>query len=273
MLSLDPARLAEDLLPIVLGAGRIEMQYFASGIAVDHKADRSPVTAADREAEAMLVEGLAAVAPGIPVIAEELTSAGNAPVAGDTFFLVDPLDGTREFIRNGPEFTINIGLVLSGKPVFGLIYAPALARLYVTLGLGIAVMAHMSPSCRDPRLGPKDVTILRTKPPDPMALVALESRSRQSPGLDRLLRHHKVSLRKKAASSLKFCLVAAGEADLYAQFGDTSEWDTAAGEAILVAAGGAVTTLDDQPLTYGRAERGFGNPSFLAWGRKPPLPW
>lgn len=273
MFSFDHARLAEELLPVVLQAGAVEMGYFASGTPVLRKADQSPVTAADREAEALLVHGLTTVAPGVPVIAEELTAAGQAPAAGDTFFLVDPLDGTREFIRNGREFTINIGLVMAGVPVFGLIYAPAFARLYVTTGRAAAVTASILPSQAPARLGRADWTPLRTQAPDPMALVALESRSRRSPGLDGLLAHHRVGKRKRAASSLKFCLVAAGEADVYAQFGGTSEWDTAAGQAILVAAGGAVTTLEGEPLAYGRAERGFANPSFIAWGRKPPMPW
>ncbi len=277
MFAVDHRKLAEALLPVVLRAGAVEMSYFGAGVAVEHKADRSPVTVADREAEEMIVEALAAAAPGVPVVAEELAAAGRAPPTGDAFFLVDPLDGTREFIHARREFTINIGLVMGGRPVFGLIYAPALGSLYATLGADKAVALHgIAPSGDAAAIALDGGKILRTSPPDPRGLVVHESRSRASPNLGALFKHHKVRDRKQAASSLKFCLVAEGVSDIYAQFGETSEWDTAAGEAILVAAGGAVTTLDGAPLAYGphgRGGTGFANPPFLAWGRKPPQPW
>lgn len=272
MFTFNHRKLTAALLPAVLRAGEVELSYFGAGVAVEDKADCSPVTVADREAEAIIVEALAAAAPGIPVVAEELTAAGLAPATGAAFFLVDPLDGTREFINNKTEFTINIGLVVEGRPVFGVIYAPALGRLYVTLGPDEAAAFYgVAPSSGPVALGAGK--ILRTRAPDPKALVAYESRSRPSQDLDGLFPHHKIRERKKAGSSIKFALVAEGESDVYAQFGGTSEWDTAAGEAILVAAGGAVTTFDDGPLVYGRNGEGFANPPFIAWGRKPLRPW
>lgn len=273
MFSFDHTHLAEELLPIVLKAGAVQMAYFASGVPAHRKADRSPVTAADKEAEALIVEGLAAIAPRIPVIAEELAAAGQAPLPGDTFFLVDPLDGTREFLRNGREFTINVGLVSAGDPVFGLIFAPALGRLFVTTSRTSAIEAEIPPSRAPASLGKSHTVPLHARSPDPMALVALASRSRPPPELDTLLANHKIASLRRAASSLKFGLLAAGEADVFVQLGETREWDTAAGEAILNAAGGVVTTLEGQRLPYGRADKGFINPPFLAWGRGPRTPW
>lgn len=270
---LDHAKLAEALLPIVLEAGAIEMRYFETSVPVEHKADRSPVTIADREAEALIVSGLAAVAPGIPVVAEELASAGDSPPTDDVFFLVDPLDGTREFIRNGREFTVNIGLVMGGRPVFGVIYAPALARLYVTVGPASAALALVAPEPAEARRVLGNATALQTRTAKPHAIVALESRYRRKLNLDGLLQNHVVTERIVAASSYKFCLVAEGTADVYAQFGETCEWDTAAGEAILAAAGGATMALDHQSLVYGQGEGKFANPPFIAWGRLPPAPW
>jgi 3'(2'), 5'-bisphosphate nucleotidase len=267
MKAADCRRLVEGLLPAVLAAGRIEMRHVAAGVAVETKADTTPVTVADREAEAVLLEGLQQVAPGVPDIAEEAVAAGRIPEIGDAFFLVDPLDGTRAFIKGSPEFTINIGLVAGDRPVFGIIYAPALDSFYATLASDEAVAAHISPDAHATRLDACDFTRLHTRAPDPGALVAFASRSHASQSTEAFLARLPIAETRKASSSLKFCLIAKGEADLYARLGQTSEWDTAAGHAILAAAGGCVTTVDGEPLRYGKSSEGFANPHFVAWGR------
>jgi 3'(2'), 5'-bisphosphate nucleotidase len=268
MKATDCRRLVEGLLPAVLAAGRIEMRHFAAGVAVETKADTTPVTIADHEAEAVLIEGLHKVAPGVPVIAEEAVAAGRVPAIRDAFFLVDPLDGTRAFIKRSPEFTINVGLVEGDRPVFGIIYAPALDELFATLGPDEAVEARIAPDVRPVGLDTLSLKQLRTRRPDPEALVAFTSRSHAAQSTEAFLARLPITETRKASSSLKFCLIAKGEADLYARLGQTSEWDTAAGHAILAAAGGCVTMIDGSPLLYGKSSDGFINPHFVAWGRK-----
>jgi 3'(2'), 5'-bisphosphate nucleotidase len=263
--------LVEALLPCVLAAGRIEMAHFAAGVAVETKADTTPVTAADHEAEEVLLAGLHRVAPGVPVVAEEEVAAGRTPATENAFFLVDPLDGTRAFIKRSPEFTINIGLVEGRQPVFGIIYAPALDLLFATLGPREAVEARISPAADGVRLADVTLTRLATRAPDPAGLVAFASRSHAAQSTDEFLQQLPIAEKRKASSSLKFCLIARGEADLYARLGQTSEWDTAAGQAILTAAGGSVTTLDGRPLIYGKRDAGYANPHFVAWARGPLL--
>lgn len=263
--------LVEALLPCVLAAGRIEMAHFAAGVAVETKADTTPVTAADHEAEEVLLAGLHRVAPGVPVVAEEEVAAGRTPATENAFFLVDPLDGTRAFIKRSPEFTINIGLVEGRQPVFGIIYAPALDLLFATLGPREAVEARISPAADGVRLADVTLARLATRAPDPAGLVAFASRSHAAQSTDEFLQQLPIAEKRKASSSLKFCLIARGEADLYARLGQTSEWDTAAGQAILTAAGGSVTTLDGRPLIYGKREAGYANPHFVAWAREPLL--
>jgi len=267
----DCRRLLEALLPAVLAAGRIEMRHFAAGVAVETKADTTPVTIADHEAEEVLIAGLRAAAPGVPVIAEEAVAAGRIPPIGEAFFLVDPLDGTRAFIKRSPEFTVNIGLVEHTEPVFGVIYAPALQLLFATIAPGRAVEAKIAPEAEGVALKDLDLKPLATRAPDPAGLVAFASRSHAAETTDAFLKRLPIVEKRKASSSLKFGLIARGEADLYARLGQTSEWDTAAGQAILAAAGGSVTTIDGAPLRYGKADAGFANPQFVAWARKPLL--
>lgn len=263
--------LLEALLPVVLAAGRIEMKYFDSGVEVKTKADATPVTVADHEAEVVLVDGLNRIAPGVPVIAEESVAAGKVPETGGEFFLVDPLDGTRAFIARKPDFTINIGLVRDNQSVFGIIYAPALGKFFATRGLQDAVEADIAPEAQGKRLDDYTFRPLYARDPDPNALVAFASRSHAAQDTDAFLKRLPITETKKASSSLKFCLIARGEADLYARLGQTSEWDTAAGQAILTAAGGSVTTLDGAPLTYGKRADRYINPHFVAWARGPLL--
>lgn len=264
-------RLLQSLLPAVLTAGRIEMRHFAGDVAVATKADATPVTIADQEAEEVLIAGLRQAAPDVPIIAEEAVAAGTLPEIGQMFFLVDPLDGTRAFIRKSPEFTINIGLIERNAPVFGVIYAPALQRLFATIAPGVAVEALLAPDAEDADLAALEFKTLHTRAPDPKALVAFASRSHAAETTDAFLARLPIAEKRKASSSLKFCLIARGDADLYARLGETSEWDTAAGHAILAAAGGTVTTIDGDPLLYGKRQARFANPQFVAWGREPLL--
>jgi 3'(2'), 5'-bisphosphate nucleotidase len=263
------ARLADALLSVALAAGRVQMAHFAAGVSVAMKEDRSPVTAADHESEEIILEGLARAAPGLAVVAEEAVTAGRIPPLSGPFFLVDPLDGTKGFIKGRHEFTVNIGLIEAGRPVFGLIYAPALSELYVTTGPGSAAMAEIEPSASARSLADGAFHPIRTRVPDPNAISALTSQTHLNRATTEFLDGYKVVERRAIASSLKFCLLAKGDADLYPRVGPTSEWDTAAGHAILAAAGGSVTRLDGHALSYGNAERRFENPDFVAWGRGP----
>jgi 3'(2'), 5'-bisphosphate nucleotidase len=271
MKAIDHMRLASALMPAVLAAGAIEMRHYRSGVTVEAKADQSPVTIADREAEAVLVAAIAAAEPTIPIIAEEAVSAGQMPAIGSTFFLVDPLDGTREFIEQRGEFTVNIALVQDGVPVFGIVYAPATEELYVTLAPDRAAMARVAPREAPVTLDELGLTPIRTQQPDPSALVALASRSHSNPETEAFLGCYRIAKRTNAGSSLKFCAIARGAADIYPRLGPTMEWDTAAGHAVLLAAGGSVTTLDGAPLRYGNTARGLRNPHFVAWGTPTPI--
>jgi 3'(2'), 5'-bisphosphate nucleotidase len=259
--------LADSLLCVALAAARVQMTYFATGAAAKIKADNSPVTVADQESEAIILEGLARAAPGVPVVSEEAAATGNIPVVGGTFFLVDPLDGTKSFIRREPHFTINIGLIEDRSPVFGLVYAPAIEDFYVTVGPGQAGAARLPPSSEACNLGACGLVPLRTRVPDPNALSALISQSHLDKATQRFLDRYSVVERRALSSSLKFGLMARGEADVYPRAGGTSEWDTAAGHAVLVAAGGTMQAFDGGPLLYGKPD--FRNSGFIAWGRTP----
>lgn len=269
MPSSDLKSLAEDLLAVTLAAARVQMAHFAAGVAVTTKADKSPVTVADQHSEEIILEGLAHIAPGVPVVSEEAVAAGNIPATGRTYFMVDPLDGTRAFIRQEPHFTINIALIEDREPVFGLVYAPAVPDFYVATGPGEAFAARFGPGREVKSLAACNLERLRTRVPDPNALAALVSQIHANRATQRFLDQYQVVERRAVSSSLKFGLIARGEADVYPRTGETSEWDTAAGHAVLAAAGGTVTTLGGQPLRYGKPE--FRNPGFVAWGRTPAL--
>jgi len=261
--------LADGLLEVALAAARALMTHFGTGMEVKRKADATPVTAADRQAEEIILAGLARVAPGVAIVAEEEVAAGRIPDISGGFFLVDPLDGTNGFIKGRPQFTINIGLIEGGRPVFGLLYAPALADFYVTLANNKAVNARIEPQAGVRCLTQCGLRPLHGRVPDPQALVALTSQSHLNRATEAFLARYHVIERRALASSLKFGLIAKGEADFYPRIGPTSEWDTAAGHAVLAAAGGAVTGIDGAPLRYGNAARGFESPDFVAWGRGP----
>lgn len=268
MQSTDLKSLAEALLSVALAAARVQMAHFAAGVVATTKADNTPVTVADRDSEAIILDGLARIEPGVAVVSEEAVAGGNIPAIGHTFFLVDPLDGTKAFVRRGPQFTINIALIEDGSPVFGLLYAPAVPDFYVTTGAQEAWAARLPPASEVANLAACRLERLHTRTPDPNALVALVSQSHSDPTTSRLLDRYRVGERRALSSSLKFGLIARGEADVYPRTGRTSEWDTAAGHAVLAAAGGTVTTFDGEPLPYGKP--GFRNPGFVAWGCTPP---
>ncbi len=265
----DFRQLAAALLPSVVAAGARTMAHLRSGANVETKTDGSPVTIADREAEEILLAALATVAPDIPVVAEEASAAGNIPQVRDRFFLVDPLDGTREFIAGRDEFTVNIGLVLGGAPKFGIVYAPALSKIYLTLGEQTAVSADLAPDQNQCGLEDLNTKVLSTRSvPAGRLMTIVASRSHGSKALEAWLLGVPVAGRLNIGSSLKFCLIAQGDADIYPRFGPTKEWDTAAGHAIASASGGVVTLSDGRtPLSYGKVNDQFLNPNFIVWAK------
>lgn len=256
-------QLTDALLPVVLAAGKLEMGYFNDGCAVETKADQSPVTIADQQAEAMIVKALADMMPGTPVVAEEAFAAGQRWTPGETFLLVDALDGTKQFVSGHREFTINIAVVAHGRPVYGLVYAPALGDLLVTDGPDAALRATLEPGAAVTSLASVGSAAIRVAP-HYGAMVALQSRSRNFSQSNAYLEAFPVVERRLLGSSYKFCLIAAGVADIYPQLGDTREWDTAAGEAVLIAAGGHVAAVDGTPLIYGKSAQDYLNPKFIA---------
>lgn len=249
---------------LAIDAGKLAMDVFASDFAVDAKADESPVTAADKASERLILDGLRREFPRIPCVAEEEVAAGIAPPAlGDTFFLVDPLDGTREFVNRRPDFTVNIALIRKGAPVVGVVYAPARCSIFSGYG-GYAEAGSVGEGYV---VEGRRRTHVRAGFP-PFTIVA--SRSHRTHETDLYLRKFSGAEIVSIGSSLKFCMIASGEADIYPRFGRTMEWDTAAGDAVLRAAGGTTLTLDGTPLTYGKrgaATADFANPDFVAMGR------
>jgi 3'(2'), 5'-bisphosphate nucleotidase len=237
-------------------AAREIMRIYAGDLGVRDKADRSPVTDADHAAEAVIVAGLRKLTPDLVVVAEEEMAAGHVPkLDGRPFWLVDPLDGTKEFIKRNGEFTVNIALIENARPIVGIVLAPATDSLW----RGIA-----GKGADKSERGGAFATITTRTPPS-AGLTAFASRSTAIySDLDIWFRNNNLTVaeRKQAGSSLKFCLIAEGLADIYPRFGPTNEWDTAAGQAVLEAAGGEVVTTDGAPLGYGKP--GFRNPHFIA---------
>jgi 3'(2'), 5'-bisphosphate nucleotidase len=250
----------EHVIRLARAAGEEVLAVYEQECVSRTKHDGSPVTDADERAEELICAGLAELSPGLPVIAEEGCDRDAPPPASGSFWLVDPLDGTKEFLSRNGEFTVNIGLILGGAPVLGVVLAPALGKLFAADEAGAVVEDA----------GGRRRLSARETPAEGMTLVS--SRSHGDPeALARFTAGRTIANAIAAGSSLKFCLVATGEADLYPRFGRTMEWDTAAGDAILRAAGGHVTDLDGRPLQYGKP--GFENPPFVAVGRdSPPRP-
>ncbi len=254
---------AAGLAAIAHEAGRLILKHYAGRPIVRAKADESPVTAADEEAEALIEARLVKFAPGVPIIAEEAVAAGRVPKVGRRFFLVDPLDGTKEFLKRNGEFTVNIALIEDGLPVCGVVLAPAKARAFIG-EVGKSAFELAAPD--NAALDFKRVKPIRVRAVPADGIVALVSRTHRDLKTEEYLATYRVAKLEASGSSLKFGLIAAGEADLYPRHGTTMEWDTAAGQAVLEAAGGTVTTLDGAPLRYGKTAQGFRNPHFIARG-------
>lgn len=237
--------------------------YQGADLGAQRKGDGSPVTAADAAAETLILEGLARAFPGIPVIAEEAVCAGQIPEVADRFFLVDPLDGTAEFIRRSGEFTVNIGLIEAGAPTVGVVLIPTTGEIYAGDGNGAR-------RGRSTETGSVAWEAIRAVSPPASGLRVIASRRSLNPETEAFLTRFNVAETIQVSSSLKLCRLAEGAADLYPRMAPTSAWDIAAGDAVLRAAGGMVRTLDGRPLVYGPDahghDSGFLNPYFVASG-------
>lgn len=250
-MSVDHGRLVDELAVAAREAGEAILEIVRRGFEVEAKHDTSPVTEADRAAELVILAALARAAPGVPVIAEEEVAAGRIPAHHDTYFLVDPLDGTKEFIRGGDDYTVNIGLIERGAPKLGVVYAPATARLH---GGCVGEGAWLDE-------GRGRIPISTRARGELTTAVASKSHLNQAT-VDYLQAAVGNCGYVSVGSSLKFCILAEGKADIYPRAAPTSEWDTAAGHAVLLAAGGLVDGPDGEPLRYGK--RAFLNRAFVA---------
>lgn len=251
-----PEGVGEALALICEEAARFILPLFRSGLAVTRKSDESPVTIADQQAELLILQRLAEQYPDIPAVSEEHASDNGVPaVAAGRFFLVDPIDGTKAFVRGDPNYTVNIGLVVGDAPVAGAVCAPVTGEVWFTTGNGAARR----------RLGESGGEPIRVRP-WPAEPVALVSHTLKADGERWLRDEYGYARSERMDSSIKFCRLAEGYADIYPRHGPTMEWDTAAGDAVLRAAGGSLHTLEGAPLGYGKAAEGFRNPSFVARG-------
>ncbi|MCC5994953.1 MAG: 3'(2'),5'-bisphosphate nucleotidase CysQ [Oceanicaulis sp.] len=260
----DTDALARAFAEICARAALPVMEVYATDFTADQKADRSPVTEADKRAEGVILHELAGLMPGVPVLAEESFEAGLRPDIAGEFVLVDPVDGTKEFINKNGEFTINIALIRDRAPVAGCVYAPALSRIW--LGGTRASAATLAPGAP---FDPGRAKAIATRPAPKGGLTAVMSRSHADEQTRRFAEDLGVTDTVSAGSSLKFCRVAEGAADVYPRFGPTKEWDTGAGHAVLIAAGGAVTRPDGGPFLYGKTETEYLNGPFVAWAHGP----
>ena len=255
--------LLETLIEAALAAGAEIEAIYAAEFTTEDKLDGSPVTEADRRAEAIILERLGSAFPGIAVLAEEEAAAGRIPALGERFFLVDPLDGTKGFIQRNGEFTVNIALIEDRRPVAGVVYAPDSAALYYG--------AKGEGAFRRIGRGAPPTERIRPRPRPATGLAGIGSRNHAAAGTAERMAALGVTEFVPAGSSLKFCLVAEGSADVYPRWGRTMEWDTGAGQAVLEAAGGRVLALDGDreagPLLYAKADMEFANPHFIAWGQ------
>jgi len=250
-----PLSLLDSLHEIAVRAGKEIMDVYNSDFEVEVKDDTSPVTAADRRAEELITAAIKAeITNDFPIIGEEAFSDGKAPALdGGPFWLLDPLDGTKEFVKRTGEFTVNIALINLGLPVVGVVHTPTTGHVYIGSPHG---------AFADLGSGPKAI---QCRPWPAGGLTALVSKSHKTPQTDEFLKNYDIREETSAGSSLKFCVIARGIADLYPRLGRTMEWDTAAGHAVLRAAGGTVTDLDGKELRYGKP--GFENPHFVALGK------
>ncbi|MCW6506766.1 3'(2'),5'-bisphosphate nucleotidase CysQ [Lichenifustis flavocetrariae] len=260
----DYNALAAGFARIAVAAGVVVMRVYASGAKMRLKADSSPVCEADELAEALILEELRRFVPGIPILAEEAAARGDKPTLDGRFLLVDPVDGTKEFLGRNGEFTVNIALVENGVARVGAVYAPALNKLWFA---GDNAFACAIEPGGDLDLVPAP-TELRTRAAPAGGLVVMASRSHADPQTEEFLATLQIAERRTAGSSLKFCALAEGQADVYPRFGPTMEWDTAAGDAVLRSAGGVVLSVEGGDLGYGKRAADFRNGGFVAWGRR-----
>jgi 3'(2'), 5'-bisphosphate nucleotidase len=249
--------LGAQLALIVEEASGIILPLWRSGLSVDTKTDDSPVTEADRRGEALILERLHAAFPDIPVIAEEASAASGVPLSiARRFFLVDPLDGTKAFVRGEAHFTVNIGLIEGGVPVAGAVAAPAEGVTWFTTPEGAAKRP----------VGAAGGEPIRVRPRNDADVLALTSHTLKDEQYAKLQAEYGITRRQPMDSSVKLCVIAEGGADIYPRHGTTMEWDIAAGHAVLAAAGGSLTTVEGQPFLYGKAADGFKNGWFVARG-------
>lgn len=246
-------QLAEQLKSTALRAGALELEHYNAGTDIQRKKDGSPVTIADQQAEELIIKDLKNLTPDIPIVAEESVSAGHIPdISGGTFWLVDPLDGTKEFVKRTGDFTVNIALMQGFQPVLGVIYTPVSDELYI--GYETTAVKIID--------GVESPISVRPVPDEGYTVVSSRSHSDKAE-LQEFLKDMPVAGQSFRGSSLKICQVAAGEADIYPRLAPTCEWDIAAGHAIVNAAGGVMTQIDGNPLVYGKVQDGFLNPYFI----------
>src|SRR5215470_14786970 len=257
-------RLLDELTTIVSAAAAAILAARAGSLEVRTKADLSPVTAADHAAEAVILEGLARVLPGLCVVSEEAVGVAVPDRIPDTFILVDPLDGTRELIAGRDEFTVNVAIVSGGRPRLGIVAAPAQGVLWRGVEGHGAERLHLSPGA--PASAARERRAIRTRPSPRAGLTAVVSRSHLDAETEAFLARLPIADRLASGSAVKFCQVAEGAADVYPRLSTTCEWDVAAGHAVLAAAGGMITTPAGGALPYGQVGGNFRVPAFIAWG-------
>jgi 3'(2'), 5'-bisphosphate nucleotidase len=266
----DPSdtSLIDDLTTIVSRAAAAVLAVRASALNPRTKADQSPVTAADDASEAIIMEAVARLLPGVPVVSEEASARAAVGATGNAFVLVDPVDGTRELVAGRDEFTINLGLVREGSPVLGIVAAPALGLVWRTAPGGGAQRFRLAPGTAADAAA--DLAAIRTRAMPTTGIVAAVSRSHFDAATDaflaRLATRFGNVTRLASGSAIKLCRVAEGAADIYPRLAPTHQWDVAAGHAILAAAGGTVTTPDGAPLAYRPDSNGLRVPGFIGWG-------
>ncbi len=252
------SHMMQGLIQAVLDAGKDIMTIYDTDFSVYEKSDASPVTEADRRGEEIIEAALDRIAPHIPMVGEEAASGGNIPdISAGLFWLVDPLDGTKEFVKRGGDFTVNIGLIENRTPKAGVVYAPAVGRIFWGIVGEGAWQAEVADGLLLNQRG------IKTRPVNSTQMTIVASKSHRSPELESYLEHFPGSKNISIGSSLKFCLLATGEADLYPRLGPTCEWDTAAAHAVLMAAGGNVLNTDGTPLSYAKDTTTFLNPWFI----------
>jgi 3'(2'), 5'-bisphosphate nucleotidase len=256
----DAAALLDDLTALVARASTLIRAIAAKGLTHRLKDDLSPVTAADEASEALILEGLARLLPNVPVIAEEMATRTVPPALGGTFLVVDPLDGTKEFLTGSDQFTVNLGIVSGGVPLAGVVAAPNRGAVWRGVVGGKAERLRLKDD------GADQAKPIRTRRWPEQNAVALMSRSHLDPATEAFLTRLEPIERQPSGSAIKFCQIAEGAADVYPRLATVCEWDVAAGQALLTAAGGIVTNPNGGPLAYGRVAENFRVPAFVAWG-------